>query len=82
MMEFSLSIDLGLKERHNPHATVDREFIARSLATVAAEILAEHRYGDAPHQTAPARTGAIVDDAGDQVGIWKLSIKASRPEAE
>lgn len=70
MLEFTLSIDLG--------TTVDRAFIGRGLATVAAEILDEHRYGQAPHQTAPARDGTIVDDAGEQVGSWRISIKGFR----
>jgi hypothetical protein len=57
MIEFSLSIDLGKKERITPTTQgmpVDRAFIARALTTAAAEILAEHRYGRAVHQTAPA----------------------------
>src|SRR5882757_1442263 len=61
MIEFSLSIDLAKKERSNPHPTVDRAFIARALTTAAAEILDEHRYGPAVHQTAPARAGTIAD---------------------
>lgn len=81
MMEFSLSIDLAKQQRSNRHPTVDRAFIASALTTVAAEILDEHRYGDAPHQTAPAREGVIADDTGEQVGSWRLSIKGFRPEA-
>jgi hypothetical protein len=81
MLEFTLSIDLGLKERLTPHPTVDRAFIARALTTAAAEILDEHRYGAAPHQTAPARDGVIADDTGEQVGSWRISIKGFRPEA-
>jgi hypothetical protein len=75
MIEFSLSIDLGKKERNNPDADVrtpvDREFIARVLQSVAAEILSDDK---------PVRA-AIVDETGYQVGSWKLGLGGFYPSA-
>ena len=67
MMEFSLSIDLGKKERVKPtdrSMPVDRAFVAQSLIALAAKI-----------PTGKDSRGTILDEADHEVGGWQFSIK-------
>jgi hypothetical protein len=68
MIEFTLSIDLGKKERIDLSAgsismPVDRAFVSQSLIALATKIQA----GRDPR-------GVICDDAGLDVGNWKFSL--------
>jgi hypothetical protein len=67
MIEFSLSIDLGKKERVVARSAesmpVDRAFVARALIDLAAKIQA----GKDPR-------GIITDDTGLDVGNWKFKL--------
>jgi hypothetical protein len=62
MIEFSLSIELGTPDQES--VRVDRPLIARSLMAVAAAIQA----ADKP------REGTIHDEAGLEVGEWKIAL--------
>jgi hypothetical protein len=67
MLEFSLALDLGKRERITPETEslpVDRAFVARCLIAVAAKI---------QEQGAGSR-GPIVDDTGLEVGNWGFSL--------
>jgi hypothetical protein len=66
MLEFSLTIDLGKKERVDEHTLsmpVDRDFVARALTGAADEILAG--------KNSP---GIILDEEGIEVGDWRFSL--------
>jgi hypothetical protein len=66
MIEFSLSIDLGKKERVKPgdqSMPIDRDFVSRSLIALATELQARN-----------SGHGAILDDTGANVGGWKFSL--------
>jgi hypothetical protein len=69
VLAFSLSIDLGKKERFDRSTDrsmpVDRAFVARSLLALAAKIQADKNRG-----------GDILDETGLEVGSWKFSMKA------
>ena len=68
MIGFSLSIDLGKKERVKASGAgsvpVDREFVARSLADIAAAFQAGNK----------DPRGYIVDQTGLEVGSWKFAL--------
>jgi hypothetical protein len=68
MIEFSLSIDLGKKERIDRNADrgcpVDRAFVARALVALAAEFQAGSR----------DPRGPICDEIGLEVGSWQFSL--------
>jgi hypothetical protein len=66
VIEFSISIDLGKRERITPETEsmpVDRDFVARSLVALAAKLQA----GTDPR-------GVIRDDTGLEVGSWRFSL--------
>ena len=66
MLEFSLSIDLGKRERITPETEslpVDRAFVARCLIALAAKL-----------QTGTDPRGVICDDTGFEVGNWGFSL--------
>jgi hypothetical protein len=66
MMEFTLAIDLGKKERIDPDEDggmpVDRAFVAQALVDLAANV------------QAGGKQGAILDETGLEVGGWRFSL--------
>jgi hypothetical protein len=72
MLEFTLKIDLGKKERDRPdpdRCPTDRRFIAAALKAAAEEVLA-----------AEDTEGVVVDDTDFPVGGWKIGLGPSWSE--
>jgi hypothetical protein len=71
MMDFRLSIDLAKKENVVARADgsvscpVDRQFVARALEAVAAEL----------RKPATEARGPIADDGGRAVGQWEFALR-------